>query len=81
LVAEALGLEPQNYSRLDSRGRVELAAELTLMYTAGRWPTPPEVKYPAPAEEFSERPRKTRQSELEETPFLESIPGYRYRHA
>jgi hypothetical protein len=31
------------YSRLDTRGRgrVQLAAELPLLYTAGRWPTPP----------------------------------------
>jgi hypothetical protein len=40
------------YSRPDSRGRgrVQLAAELPLLYTAGRWPTPPEVNYPAPVE-------------------------------
>jgi hypothetical protein len=33
------------YSRLDCRGRGQLAAELPLLYTAGRWPTPPEVNY------------------------------------
>jgi hypothetical protein len=68
------------YSRLDSRGRgrVQLAAELPLLYTAGRWPTPPEVNYPAPADEAAEKARRTRQSPLEPQPFLESIPAYRY---
>jgi hypothetical protein len=35
-------------------GRVQLAAELPLLNTAGRWPTPPDVNYPAPAEGFSD---------------------------
>jgi hypothetical protein len=60
------------YSRLDSRGRgrVQLAAELPLLYTAGRWPTPPEVNYPASADEAAEKARRARQSELEAEPFL-----------
>jgi hypothetical protein len=68
------------YARLDSRGRgrVQLAAELPLLYTAGRWPTPPEVNYPAPLGESAHQPRRIRQSELEAEPFLESIPAYRY---
>jgi hypothetical protein len=66
------------YSRLDSRGRVQLAAELPLLYTAGRWPTPPEVNYPVPVEELESRPRRVRESTLEAEPFLESIPEYRY---
>jgi hypothetical protein len=70
------------YSRLDSRGRgrVQLAAELPLLYTAGRWPTPPEVNYPAPADELANLPRRMRQSVLETEPFLQSIPAYRYLH-
>jgi hypothetical protein len=70
------------YSRLDSRGRgrVQLAAELPLLYTAGRWPTPPEVNYPAPIDELAKQPRRTRQSELEAEPFLQAIPAYRYMH-
>jgi hypothetical protein len=68
------------YSRLDSRGRVQLAAELPLLYTAGRWPSPPEVKYPAPVDELANQPRRTRQSALESEPFLQSIPAYRYKH-
>jgi hypothetical protein len=70
------------YSRLDSRGRgrVQLAAELPLLYTAGRWPTPPEVTYPTSAEELADQPRRSRQTALEAEPFLESIPAYRYKH-
>jgi hypothetical protein len=70
------------YSRLDTRGRgrVQIAAELPLLYTAGRWPTPPEVNYPAPVEELASRPRRVRQTELESEPFLRSIPAYRYVH-
>jgi hypothetical protein len=69
------------YARLDSRGRgrVQLAAELPLLYTAGRWPTPPAVKYPAPEDDATDHPRRTRQSELEPEPFLRSIAAYRYR--
>jgi len=70
------------YSRLDSRGRgrVQLAAELPLLYTAGRWPAPPEVNYPAPAVVPGNQPRRVRQSPLEAEPFLQSIPAYRYVH-
>jgi hypothetical protein len=71
------------YSRLDSRGpgRVQLAAELPLLYTAGRWPTAPEVNYPAPVDELANQPRRTSQSELEAEPFLQSISAYRYVHS
>jgi hypothetical protein len=51
------------YSRLNSRGRVQIAPELPLLYTAGRWPTPPEVKYPA--EDAGDKPRRNRQSRIE----------------
>jgi hypothetical protein len=66
------------YSRLDSRDRVQLAAELPLL--SGRWPKPPEVTYPAPINEFDNQPRRSRQSTLEAGPFLQSIPAYRYVH-
>jgi hypothetical protein len=70
------------YSRLDSRGRgrVQLAAEIPLLYTAGRWPTPPEVNYPSSVDELGDQPRRIRQSELEPEPFLQSIPAYRFIH-
>ena len=68
------------YSRLDSRGRgrVQLAAELPLLYTAGRRPTPPEVNYPTAVEELAKQPRRIREPSLEPEPFLQSIPAYRY---
>jgi len=60
---------------------VQLAAELPLLYTASRWPTPPEVNYPAPADELEKQPRRIRQSVLEDEPYLRSIPAYRYVHS
>jgi hypothetical protein len=42
--------------------------------------TPPEVNYPAPADELADQPRRIRQSSLEAEPFLQSIPAYRYVH-
>jgi hypothetical protein len=50
-------------------------------YTAGRWPTPPVVNYPAPIDGLANQPRRTRQSELEVEPFLQSISAYRYVHS
>jgi hypothetical protein len=60
------------YSRLDSRGRgrVQLTAELPLLY----------FNYPAPADELANQPRRIRQSELESQPFLQSIPAFRSVH-
>jgi hypothetical protein len=71
------------YSRLDSRGRgrVQLAAELPLLYTAGRRPAPPEVNYPTSVEELAKQPRRIRESPLEPEPFLQSISAYRYVHS
>jgi len=48
------------------------------MYAAGRHHTPPEVNFPRPEEDSAEPPRKKRPSALEPTPFLQSIPAYRY---
>ena len=66
------------YSRLDARGRgrVQMAAELPLIYATGRHHVPPEVWYPDPVDENPER--KVRQAALEPEPFLQSIPAYRY---
>lgn len=68
------------FSRLDSRGRgrVQLAAELPLLYSAGRRPTPPVVSYPTSIEELAKQPRRVREPSLEPEPFLQSIPAYRY---
>jgi hypothetical protein len=68
------------YARLDTRGRgrVQLAAELPLLYSTGRHHTIPEVAFPIPVEDESELPRRKRQSELEPKPFLQTIAAYRY---
>ena len=66
------------YARLDprGRGRVQISAELPLLYAKGRHPQPPEVRFPAPAE--TTIPSRVRQSKLEAAPFLRTIPVYRY---
>jgi hypothetical protein len=66
------------YARLDARGRgrVQIAAELPILYPKDRH-APPEIKFPGPADDKNSRVRK-RASLLEDTPFLESVPVYRY---
>jgi hypothetical protein len=68
------------YARLDARGRgrVQMAAELPLLYTAGRYSGPPDIRYPDAATEGADHPRRSRQGELQAAPFLQSIPAYRY---
>jgi hypothetical protein len=65
---------------LDSRnrGRVMVAAELPLLYPLGRSKEIPEILYP-PAEEGSAPPARHRTGKLDEQPFLDSLPVYRYR--
>jgi hypothetical protein len=67
------------YSRLDSRGRgrIQITAELPLLYAKGRRPEPPEVSFPTDVAGL-ESPRRTRESKLEGQPFLRSLPVYRY---
>jgi hypothetical protein len=67
------------YARLDprGRGRMQIAAELPIMYAKGRRAEPPQVQFPAPADLASQM-RRIRQSKIEATPFLQSIPVYRY---
>lgn len=71
------------YSTLDrrGRGRVQIAAELPLLYTLGRHQPPPEVRFAAPADATTAAPRRVRQASLEPEPFLHSIPAYRYANA
>jgi hypothetical protein len=66
------------YSRLDSRGRgrIQISAELPLIYATGRSPITPEVQFPA--ERHSSQSRKGRTALLEPEPFLRSLPVYRY---
>jgi hypothetical protein len=68
------GLDTRN------RGRVMVAAELPLLYPLGRSKAIPEILYP-PAEEGTTPPARQRTGKLEEQPFLDSIPVYRYRPA
>jgi hypothetical protein len=65
---------------LDSRnrGRVMIAAELPLLYPLGRSKEIPEIKYPS-AEEGTRATLKPRAGKLEDEPFLQSLPVYRYR--
>ena len=67
------------YSRLDAkgRGRIQIGAELPLLYATGRRNEPPEVHFPGDAEDSN--PKRTRVSKLEAEPFLRSLPVYRYR--
>jgi hypothetical protein len=66
------------YAHLDprGRGRIQIAAELPLLYTRGRRGPAPEIRFPptAPGEERERR----RQPKLEANPFLSSLPVYRY---
>jgi hypothetical protein len=66
------------YARLDQRGRgrIQISAELPLLYAKGRHPQPSEVRFPAPVEMMA--PTRVRQAKLETAPFLRSIPVYRY---
>lgn len=70
-----------NYHGLDKRGRgrVQIGAELPLMYTASRRFTPPEIGFPAPLAEANEKKkRRPRTSRIEAEPFLRSLPVHRY---
>jgi hypothetical protein len=68
------------YSRLDprGRGRIQIAAELPLMYATGRHHQPPEVHFPVETE-TENKPQRRRESKLEAEPFLSALPVYRYR--
>ena len=65
-------------ARLDvrGRGRIQISAELPLIYATGRRAEHPEVHFPAVTDEL--QPRRKRQSQLETHPFLRSLPVYRY---
>jgi hypothetical protein len=67
------------YARLDpkGRGRIQVSAELPLIYATGRRTEPPEVHYPAAADD-SPKPKRVRESKLESEPYLSSLPLYRY---
>jgi hypothetical protein len=67
------------YARLDSkgRGRIQIAAELPLIYATGRRTEAPEVRFPLGNDPAS-LPKRTRESKLDPEPLLRSLPVYRY---
>jgi hypothetical protein len=67
------------YHRLDrrGRGRVQIRAELPIVFPLSRDLPPPEVRFPAEAE-GEPRALRERASELSATPFLDSVSVYRY---
>lgn len=66
------GLDARN------RGRTQVAAELPLLFPIGRSKELPEIKYPD-AEEGTRSTPKPRAGKLEEKPFLDTLPIYRYQ--
>jgi hypothetical protein len=66
------GLDARN------RGRVQVSAELPLLYPLGRSKETPEIKYPQAAE-GTRPPARQRTGKLADKPYLETLPVYRYR--
>jgi hypothetical protein len=67
-----------SYTHLDprGRGRIQIAAELPLLYPLRRRVKPPTVRFPRDPEAIP--PRRKRQTKLKEHPFLQSLPVFRY---
>jgi hypothetical protein len=65
------------HARLDAkgRGRIQIAAELPLIYATGRRTEFPEVHFPG--ETGNSKSKRTRESRLEPQPLLRSLPVYR----
>ncbi len=61
-------------------GRVQVSAELPLLYPLGRSKDVPEIRYPV-AEEGTSTAIRNRAGRLEDKPYLQSLPVYRYRPA
>jgi len=66
------GLDARN------RGRVMVSAELPLLYPLGRSRELPEIRYPS-AEQGTAPSVRPRAGKLEDQPFLDSLPVYRYQ--
>ena len=63
-------------------GRVRVSAELPLLYPLGRSKEIPEIRYPPKEKDGEEGVRpdaRQRTGKLEDKPFLESLPVFRYR--
>jgi hypothetical protein len=67
------------YEGLDARGRgrVQVAAELPLLYASGRGAQEPEIRWPPAEVGF----RREREGRLEDEPYLAALTVYRYRRA
>jgi hypothetical protein len=67
------------YAHLDTRGRgrLQLSAELPILYPKGRRTEPPQVRFPLRERDTTLLPRR-RQTKLELEPFFQSLPVYRY---
>ena len=68
------------YARLDAkgRGRVQLSAELPLMYPIGR-SEPPTMYYGDPTDDAEDTPSpRKRRAQLDPEPYLITLPVYRY---
>jgi hypothetical protein len=64
------------YTRLDPKGcgRIQISAELPLLYAQGRHPKIPEVHFPAEADD-SKMPRRIRASKIESYAYLRLASG------
>ena len=58
-----------------NRGRMQVIADLPLLYPHGRHRDPPEINFPEPD---TGHPAVQRTGKLEAKPFLETLPVYRY---
>ena len=65
------GLDARN------RGRVQVSAELPLLYPLGRSKEVPEIRYPV-AEQGPATTVRQRAGKLEDNPYLRNLPVYRY---
>jgi hypothetical protein len=68
------------YTRLDpkGRGRIQISAELPLIYPTGRRTVPPKVYFPDDVPVIARPKRRPPPSQLQAEPFLRSLPVYRY---
>ena len=68
------------YHRLDrrGRGRVQLGAELPILYPHARTPVSPDVRFPQTASTDPAAPLRRRTPQIDPVPFLQTLPVHRY---
>jgi hypothetical protein len=66
------------YLGLDARGRgrIQVSAELPILYPKGRLKRPPLIKFPKKPDDIT--PRRVREQKLDPQPFLKTLPVFRY---